>query len=96
MPVTSTPRAPHRSLSTGTYVGYAAGSVGTGIFTTVPGLLLLTFMIRQLQVPAALAGLVILVPRLWDVVTDPFVGSLSDRTRTRWGPRRPWLLAGAL
>jgi glycoside/pentoside/hexuronide:cation symporter, GPH family len=84
-----------RTLSTGTYVGYAVGSVGTGIFSTVPGLLLLTFMVRQLQVPAAIAGLVILVPRLWDVVTDPLAGSLSDRTRTRWGARRPWLLAGA-
>jgi glycoside/pentoside/hexuronide:cation symporter, GPH family len=84
-----------RKLSTGTYVGYAVGSVGTGIFSTVPGLLLLTFMVRQLQVPAAIAGLVILVPRLWDVVTDPLAGSLSDRTRTRWGARRPWLLAGA-
>jgi glycoside/pentoside/hexuronide:cation symporter, GPH family len=70
--------------------------VGTGIFTTVPGLLLLSFMVRQLRVPAAVAGLVILVPRLWDVVTDPFVGGLSDRTRTPMGPRRPWLLAGAL
>lgn len=84
-----------RTLSRGTYLGYGVGSVGTGIFSTVPGLLLLTFLVRQLQVPAAIAGLVILVPRLWDVVTDPFIGSLSDRTRSRWGPRRPWLLAGA-
>lgn len=85
-----------RTLSRGTYVGYAVGSVGTGLFSTVPGLLLLTFMVRQLQVPAALAGVVILLPRLWDVVTDPLAGSLSDRTRTRWGARRPWLLAGAV
>jgi glycoside/pentoside/hexuronide:cation symporter, GPH family len=86
----------HRTLPRSTYVGYAVGSVGTGLFSTVPGLLLLTFMVRQLQVPAAIAGLVILVPRLWDVVTDPLAGSLSDRTRTRWGARRPWLLAGAV
>jgi glycoside/pentoside/hexuronide:cation symporter, GPH family len=85
----------HRTLPVSTYAGYAVGSVGTGVFSTVPGLLLLTFMVRQLQVPAAIAGLVILVPRLWDVVTDPLAGSLSDRTRTRWGARRPWLLAGA-
>ncbi|GGI03799.1 MFS transporter [Egicoccus halophilus] len=84
------------TLSRRTYLGYAVGSVGTGVFATVPGLLLLTFLVRQLQVPPALAGLVILLPRLWDVVTDPLVGSLSDRTRSRLGPRRPWLLAGAL
>jgi glycoside/pentoside/hexuronide:cation symporter, GPH family len=83
-------------LGRGTYVGYGIGSVGTGIFSTVPGLLLLTFMVRQLAVPPALAGFVILAPRLWDMVTDPIAGSLSDRTRTRIGPRRPWLLAGSL
>lgn len=83
-------------LSRWTYAGYGVGSVGTGIFSTVPGLLLLTFMVNQLDVSPALAGAVILVPRLWDVVTDPLAGSLSDRTRSRWGPRRPWLLGGAV
>jgi glycoside/pentoside/hexuronide:cation symporter, GPH family len=83
-------------LGRGTYVGYGIGSVGTGIFTTVPGLLLLTFMVRHLAVPPALAGVIILAPRLWDMLTDPLAGSLSDRTRTPIGPRRPWLLAGAL
>lgn len=77
-------------------MGYGMGSMGTGIFVTIPGLLLLTFLVRQLAVPAAVAGLVILVPRLWDVVTDPLAGSLSDRTRTRIGARRPWLLAGSI
>ncbi len=85
-----------KTLSISTYLGYGVGSVGTGIFSTVPGLLLLSFMIRYLQVPPALAGTVILIPRLWDVITDPFAGSLSDQTRTRWGARRPWMLAGSL
>lgn len=91
----STAVAPSR-LNRWDYAGYGLGSVGTGIFSTIPGLLLLTFMIRHLAVPAAIAGLVILVPRLWDVITDPLAGSLSDRTRTRIGARRPWLLAGAV
>jgi glycoside/pentoside/hexuronide:cation symporter, GPH family len=85
-----------QALSVGTYIGYGIGSVGTGIFSTVPGLLLLSFMVRYLQIPPALAGMVMLIPRLWDVITDPFAGSLSDRTRSRWGARRPWMLAGAL
>lgn len=83
-------------LSRWTYAGYGIGSTGTGIFSTVPGLLLLTYMVNQLGVSPALAGTVILLPRLWDVVTDPVAGSLSDRTRSRWGPRRPWLLGGAV
>jgi glycoside/pentoside/hexuronide:cation symporter, GPH family len=95
MPSRTPPKSVGR-LGRGTYIGYGIGSVGTGIFSTVPGLLLLTFMVRQLAVPPAVAGVVILAPRLWDMVTDPLAGSLSDRTRTRIGPRRPWLLAGAL
>jgi glycoside/pentoside/hexuronide:cation symporter, GPH family len=83
-------------LGRGTYLGYGIGSVGTGIFTTVPSLLLLTFLVRQLAVSPAVAGAVILLPRLWDLVADPLAGTLSDRTRTRLGARRPWLLAGAL
>ena len=85
-----------RTLSLSTYIGYGVGSVGTGIFSTVPGLLLLSFMIRYLEIPPAIAGTVIFVPRFWDVITDPFAGSLSDRTRSRWGARRPWMLAGSL
>ena len=85
-----------RTLSLSTYIGYGVGSVGTGIFSTVPGLLLLSFMIRYLEIPPAIAGTVIFIPRFWDVITDPFAGSLSDRTRSRWGARRPWMLAGSL
>ncbi|MFO7561521.1 MAG: MFS transporter [Enhygromyxa sp.] len=76
--------------------GYGLGSVGTGIYNTVPGLLLLIYMTDTLGVPAWLAGLGIFVPKLWDVITDPWMGSLSDRTETRFGRRRPWLLAGGV
>lgn len=77
-------------------LGYGVGSVGTGVFSTVPGLLLLYYMTEALGVPADLAGLGIFIPKMWDVVTDPVMGMVSDRTRHRWGRRRPWLLAGAL
>jgi GPH family glycoside/pentoside/hexuronide:cation symporter len=75
---------------------YGAGSIGAGIFSTIPGLLLLFYLTDTLGVPAGLAGLAILIPKLWDIITDPIVGAWSDRTRTRWGRRRPFLLAGAL
>ena len=81
-------------LGNGIYFGYGLGTVATAIFSTLPGLLLLSFMVRQLAIPPALAAAVIFFPRLWDVITDPLVGSWSDRTRSRIGPRRPWLLAG--
>jgi len=44
----------------------------------------------------AAVGGILLAARLWDVVTDPLVGLLSDRTRGRFGRRRPWIVAGAI
>jgi Na+/melibiose symporter-like transporter len=77
-------------------LSYSIGSIGTGIFLTVPGVLLLYYMSEILGIPAALAGLAVFIPRIWDMVTDPVMGWISDRTRTPWGRRRPYLLAGAI
>lgn len=83
-------------IGLGTRVGYGVGAIGTGVYATVPGLLLLYYMTDTLGIAAALAGIGIFIPKLWDVLTDPLMGSISDRTRTRWGRRRPYLLAGGL
>jgi GPH family glycoside/pentoside/hexuronide:cation symporter len=85
-----------KGLDRGQYFGYALGSVGTGIYNTVPGLLLLYYMTDTLGISAWLAGLAIFVPKLWDVITDPWMGQISDRSHSRWGRRRPWLLLGGL
>ena len=83
-------------VRTGPLIGYALGSIGTGLYLTVPSVLLLYFLTDVVGASAAAAGLVLLVPKLAGVVTDPVVGALSDRTVSRWGRRRPWLLAGAV
>jgi glycoside/pentoside/hexuronide:cation symporter, GPH family len=77
-------------------VGYALGSIGTAAFGTVPGLLLLYYLTDVLGVAAGVAGLVVFAPKAWDVVLNPWIGNRSDRTESRWGPRRPWMLAGGL
>jgi glycoside/pentoside/hexuronide:cation symporter, GPH family len=87
---------PPRTLDQGTKIGYAAGSLATGTFGTVPGLLLLFYMTDTLAVPAALAGAAVLVPKFWDVFFNPVVGGWSDRTNHRMGPRRPWMLLGTI
>jgi GPH family glycoside/pentoside/hexuronide:cation symporter len=79
-----------------TVAAYAAGSLATGTFGTVPGLVLLYFLTDTLAVPAALAGAAVFVPKFLDVLWNPVVGGWSDRTTSRLGPRRPWMLAGSL
>jgi len=70
--------------------------MGTGVFSVAPGLLLLIYMTDTLAIPSTLAGIAVFTPKLWDVVTDPVMGFVSDCTRTRWGRRRPYLLAGSI
>lgn len=77
-------------------LGYASGALVTGTFTTLPGLLLLPYLTDTLGVGAALAGVIVFVPKAWDAVLNPLVGRASDRTRTRWGSRRPYVLGGGL
>ena len=49
-----------------------------------------------LLVDVGVMGLLFALQRVWDAVTDPLVGYLSDRTRTRWGRRRPWMAASVV
>src|SRR3954469_4371942 len=92
MTTTTSARTPSRR----TVTGYALGSVGTGGFGTLPGLVLAYYLTDTLGVAAGLAGLVVTVPKLWDVVIDPFIGARSDAPAARHGSRRSFLLTGAL
>lgn len=49
-----------------------------------------------LGVKAALIGLALAVPRVWDAISDPLMGHISDNTRSRWGRRRPYIFVGAI
>ncbi|MEU7905998.1 MFS transporter [Actinoplanes sp. NPDC049118] len=72
--------------------GYSLGSLVTGPFGTVPGLLLLPYLTDTLGVAAGVAGLLVLLPKAWDVLVNPIAGRISDRT----GARRPFLLGAGL
>ena len=91
------PTPSDEKLSAWTKIAYAMGdlsnSVGPG--TIVP-FWYLFFLTDVARLDPALAGLTVLVGGIWDAINDPLVGMLSDRTRTRWGRRRPFLLFGAL
>ena len=83
-------------LSWGAKLGYGLGDVGSNIFIVASGLYLLYFMTGVLGIEPAVAGLALLIPKVWDVVSDPLMGIISDRTSTRWGRRRPYMLAAAV
>jgi GPH family glycoside/pentoside/hexuronide:cation symporter len=77
-------------------VAYAAGSFGTGVFSTVPAVILLYFCTEILALPAAWATVIVFVPKIWSILWDPWVGAWSDRTMTSIGRRRPFMIVGAL
>jgi GPH family glycoside/pentoside/hexuronide:cation symporter len=87
---------PEDRLGVRTRFGYALGSLSTGAFGTVPGLLLLPYLTDELGVAASAAGLLVLLPKAWDVVFNPIAGRMSDRTTGRLGARRPYLIYGGI
>ncbi|OON27213.1 MULTISPECIES: MFS transporter [unclassified Micromonospora] len=86
--------APPTDLPRGPLLGFAAGSLGMGVWVTVPGLLLLYFLTDVLAVAPWLAGLALLAPKVVDVLVHPWVGHRSDAESARRGDRRRLLLAG--
>ena len=86
----------HAPLTRGASAAYAAGSFGTGVFSTVPTVILLYFCTEILALPAAWATVIVFVPKIWSMIWDPWVGAWSDRTVTRIGRRRPFMIVGTL
>lgn len=93
-PATGAPAAGRLALST--HVGYGVGQIGGQILRDTPSLILPIYMTTVLGMEPALAGLSIMIAKFWVVAADPLSGILSDRTQTRWGRRRPFILAGGL
>ncbi|NEP60857.1 MAG: MFS transporter [Symploca sp. SIO2G7] len=83
-------------LSFKTKFTYGIGELGTAIPIGLAIFYLLFFLTEVVGLSPKLAGTVLLIGRVWDAVNDPVIGWLSDRTRSRWGRRYPWLVLGAL
>lgn len=83
-------------LPTSVRAGYGLGSVATGSFGTVPGLLLLPYLTDTLGISAIAAGFIVFAPKAWDIVLNPIAGQISDRSRSPAGRRRPFLVRAGL
>lgn len=83
-------------LSRRTKLIYGFGDTGFSLTTTIIGAYFAIFLTDVVGIAPGIAAIAIFIGRSWDYLNDPLIGHLSDRTRTRWGRRRPFLLFGAL
>jgi GPH family glycoside/pentoside/hexuronide:cation symporter len=86
----------NRTLSVGQKAGWGLADMGVVVFVIVKQLLVLSFLTNYLNVPVGIAGLLTTSVLIFDIITDPIVGYLSDRTNSRWGRRVPWMVIGAV
>ena len=77
-------------------LGYSLGDTASNLFFQTFVLFMLYFYTDVFGLPAAAVGTMFLVTRIWDAFFDPIIGMISDRTQTRWGKFRPYLLWFAL
>jgi glycoside/pentoside/hexuronide:cation symporter, GPH family len=77
-------------------LGYGLGDTASHFVWDMVGFWLLFFYTDVYKIPAAAAGTIMLIARFWDMGIDPIIGIVSDRTQTRWGKFRPYILFGAI
>jgi len=77
-------------------IGYGLGDTASHFVWDMVGFWLLFFYTDVYGISAAAAGTIMLIARFWDMAIDPVIGIVSDRTNTRWGKFRPYILFGAV
>lgn len=90
MPQTAAPATVH--LPFYRRIGWAVGDSGINLYWGMIGTFLFFFYTEVMQIPPHWAGIAFAIASAWDGFTDPVMGALADRTRTRFGRFRPWIL----
>ncbi|MGF1490086.1 MAG: MFS transporter [Prochloraceae cyanobacterium] len=83
-------------LSFATKLAYGAGDMGPAMTANILVFYLLPFFTNVAGLPANLAGSVLMLGKISDAINDPLIGIASDRTRSVWGRRLPWMLYGII
>jgi GPH family glycoside/pentoside/hexuronide:cation symporter len=86
----------HSKVPFHTLLLFAAPNLAVGVSTTAMSLVLPGFYAKNTLTTLAGISAGLLAARLLEVITDPLIGHLTDVTRSRWGPRKPWMLLGAI
>ncbi len=87
---------PTPKLTTKTKLAYGSGDLGFALTDAMIGVLYAIFLVDVVGMAPTLAAAAIFIGRSSDYINDPLVGYITDRTRSRWGRRRPYLLFGAI
>jgi len=77
-------------------IGYGLGDTASHFVWDMVGFWILIFYTDTFGISAATAGTIMLIARVWDMISDPIMGIIADRTNTRWGKFRPYILWMAL
>ena len=77
-------------------LAYGLGDAGTGLAASQLGFYLFAFFTSAAGLPAFIAGSLLMVIKIWDAINDPLIGWLSDHTKSKWGPRLPWMIVGSV
>ena len=83
-------------VSPGTRVAYGSSAFAENLALNSVNQLANPVFNLTLGVSPVLVGAALALPRLWDAVMDPWIGSVSDHCQSRWGRRRPFILVGAI
>ena len=85
-----------QKLPTRTKLAYGVGDVGNAVVNSAVQFFLMVFYTDGMLIAPALASSALLVGKIWDGINDPLFGWLSDRTTSRFGKRRVFMIFGAL
>lgn len=95
MPAKHAVTKPADQIPFGQKIAFGAGMLGNQMFPAALSIFMVV-LVQGLGMSPLLWGLLFFLPRLIDAVTDPFMGFISDNTRSRWGRRRPYIFVGAI
>lgn len=92
MAIKSTTVDEYTKLNVPRKIGYACGDFACNMSWSLISAYLVFFLTDVALINATVVGVIIFISKFWDAINDPIIGSLADRTNTKWGRYRPWII----